>query len=367
MKVLILGGGQLARMLVLAAAPLGIRCQLVDPAAESCAAELAPWHQIPWQALPERNDLLEWADVITFESESVPAEVLAALAARRPVYPSPQVLAKGGDRWLEKQWLQGLGIPVADHRSVQSLAELQTAVAELGCPAFLKWRQQGYDGKGQWRLNEASDLAEIWQQAEGRPAILEAGVAFEREVSLVASRNTRGEMRCYPLTQNLHRNGILVCSEPQAADPLQAEAEGHARTLLETEQYVGTLAIEFFVCEGRLIANEVAPRVHNSGHWTLEGAQTSQFANHLRAICGWPLGETGLLAPTAMLNLISRWPAEPAALAEAGAHLHLYGKAPRPGRKVGHLTLRQPDQEHLTRQRQRLQQWLEETGALPAP
>lgn len=365
MKLLILGGGQLARMLVLAAAPLGIRCQLVDPAPESCAAELAPWHQLPWEVLLERHDLLDWADVITYESESVPSQVLTALAQRCPIYPSPQVLAKSGDRWLEKQWLTTLGIPVASYRAINSLDDLEAAVATLGTPAFLKWRQQGYDGKGQWRLGPDSDLADIWQQSQGRPAILEAGVAFEREVSLIASRNRQGEIRCYPLTENLHHNGILLRSLPRINDVLQAEAEAYARQLLATEEYVGTLAIEFFVCDGRLIANEVAPRVHNSGHWTLEGAQTSQFANHLRAICGWPLGDTGLLTPTAMLNLIGQWPTEAAMLAETGVQVHLYGKLPRPGRKVGHLTLRDADPRQLELRLAQLQLWLEHQEAQP--
>ena len=367
MKVLILGGGQLARMLVLAAAPLGIRCQVVDPAAESCAAEVAPWHRIEWAALPEHRELLAWADVITYESESVPTAVLSALATQHKVAPSAEVLQLSGDRWHEKQWLSRLGVPVAPHRCIDSLADLQAATAELGFPCFLKWRQQGYDGKGQWRLQAGSDLAAVWQAAQGRPAILEAGIAFEREVSLIASRRAGGELVCYPLTENRHQEGILIHSRPLRDDPLQAAAEAHARRLMQAVNYVGTLAIEFFVADGQLMANEVAPRVHNSGHWTLEGAETSQFANHLRAICDWPLGSPQLLAPTLMLNLIGSWPAESLALAEQGAHLHLYGKAPRPGRKVGHLTLRASSEGELMSRWLRVQTILARRSAAPLP
>ncbi|MFC3914600.1 5-(carboxyamino)imidazole ribonucleotide synthase [Pseudaeromonas sharmana] len=355
MNVLILGGGQLARMLILAAAPLGIRCQVVDPAAESCAADLAPWHRMAWDEVLVRRDLLDWADVITYESESVPCALLTALATQHKVAPSAEALQLSGDRWHEKQWLSRLGVPVAPHRCIDSLADLQAATAELGFPCFLKWRQQGYDGKGQWRLNAHSDLASIWQAAQQRPSILEAGIAFTREVSLIASRRAGGELVCYPLTENRHQQGILIHSRPLADDPLQAAAEAHARRLMQAVDYVGTLAIEFFVVDEQLMANEVAPRVHNSGHWTIEGAETSQFANHLRAICDWPLGSTRLLAPTLMLNLIGQWPSEALTLAERGAHLHLYGKAPRPGRKVGHLTLRARSEGELMSHWLRLQ------------
>jgi len=359
MKLLILGGGQLARMLALAAAPLGIECRIVDAQvdgqAEGCAAQVAPFYQRDWLAAGALDDLLAWADRVTYESESIPVPLLESIASQVPLYPPVRAQQLCGDRLIEKQTLSNLGIPVAPHSAVSSFAELEQAVSELGLPAILKWRTQGYDGKGQWRLDATSDLAAIWRAAEARPSILEAMVPFSREVSLLAARSPTGELVCYPLTQNVHRQGILHSSHPLANDPLQAQAEEYARSLLSALEYVGVLAIEFFVHDGRLIANEVAPRVHNSGHWTLEGAQTSQFANHLRAVMGLPLGDTSLIAATAMLNLIGKLPQLPPLLALPDLHLHLYGKAEKPGRKLGHLTLRCASPQALQQQWQQLQ------------
>lgn len=366
MKLLILGGGQLARMLALAAAPLGIECRIVDAQvdgqAEGCAAQVAPFYQRDWSVPGALDDLLAWADVVTYESESIPVALLASIASQVPLYPPVRAQQLCGDRLIEKRTLSGLGIPVAPHREVSSFAELEQAVSALGLPAILKWRTQGYDGKGQWRLDASSDLAAVWRAAEARPSILEAMVPFSREVSLLAARSRTGELVCYPLTQNEHRQGILHSSHPLANDPLQAQAERYARTLLSALEYVGVLAIEFFVQDGRLIANEVAPRVHNSGHWTLEGAQSSQFANHLRAVMGLPLGGTRLLAPTAMLNLIGELPDTRQLLALPDLHLHLYGKAEKPGRKLGHLTLRCASPEALQQQWQQLQGITTTTG-----
>ena len=358
MKLLILGGGQLARMLALDAAPLGIECQVVDSHAESCAAQVAPFSCRDWSVPGALDDLLAWADVVTYESESIPVALLESIASQVALYPPVRAQRLCGDRLVEKRTLTGLGIPVAAHREVNSFAELEQAVAELGATSILKWRTQGYDGKGQWRLNEQSDLAAIWRAAEARPSILEAMVPFSREVSLVATRGHSGEVVCYPLTENSHRQGILHSSRPLMSDPLQAQAEQYAHTLLSALEYVGVLAIEFFVHEGRLIANEVAPRVHNSGHWTMEGAQTSQFANHLRAVTGLPLGSAALIAPTAMLNLIGQLPDPRQVLALSDAHLHLYGKQEKAGRKLGHLTLRSTSSDALQRQWDQLQQLL---------
>lgn len=359
MKLLILGGGQLARMLALAAAPLGIECRIVDAQvdgqAEGCAAQVAPFSCRDWSVPGALDDLLAWADVVTYESESIPVPLLESIASQVPLYPPVRAQQLCGDRLIEKQTLSNLGIPVAPHSAVSSFAELEQAVSALGLPAILKWRTQGYDGKGQWRLDATSDLAAIWRAAEARPAILEAMVPFNREVSLLAARSCTVEQVCYPLTENEHRQGILHSSRPLVDDPLQAQAEEYAHTLLAALEYVGVLAIEFFVHDGRLIANEVAPRVHNSGHWTLEGAQTSQFANHLRAVMGLPLGDTSLIAATAMLNLIGALPQLPPLLALPDLHLHLYGKAEKPGRKLGHLTLRCASPEALQQQWQQLQ------------
>ena len=358
MKLLILGGGQLARMLALSAVPLGIECKVVDCEPQGCAAEVADFYCRDWLQEGALADLLAWADVVTYESESIPVPLLERIAAQVPLYPPVRAQRLCGDRLIEKRTLSSLGIAVAPHREVSSFAELEQAVAELGAPSILKWRTQGYDGKGQWRLDGNSDLAAIWRAAEARPSILEAMVPFSREVSLLAARSRSGDLICYPLTENVHRQGILHSSQPLAADPLQAQAEQYAHTLLPALEYVGVLAIEFFVHEGRLIANEVAPRVHNSGHWTLEGAQTSQFANHLRAVTGLPLGSARLLSPTAMLNLIGSVPDSQQLLALPDAHLHLYGKSPKPGRKLGHLTLRSSSSEALQRQWQQVEQLL---------
>ena len=360
MKLLILGGGQLARMLALSAAPLGIKCQVVDPIPGSCAAQVATFHCRDWSVPGALDDLLAWADVVTYESESIPVALLESIASQITLYPPVLAQRLCGDRLIEKRTLSSLGIPVAPHWEVNSVADLKKAVVTLGVPAILKWRTQGYDGKGQWRLNSKSDLATLWRAAEARPSILEAMVPFSREVSLVAARDRDGEVVCYSLTENVHRQGILHSSRPLRSDPLQDQAEQYARTLLAALEYVGVLAIEFFVHEGRLIANEVAPRVHNSGHWTLEGAQTSQFANHLRAVTGLPLGSAALIAPTAMLNLIGELPDPRQVLALPDAHLHLYGKQEKAGRKLGHLTLRSRSYEEL------LDQWKQLELLLPS-
>ena len=228
MKLLILGGGQLARMLALDAAPLGIECQVVDTHAESCAAQVAPFSCRDWSVPGALDDLLAWADVVTYESESIPVALLESIASQVALYPPVRAQRLCGDRLVEKRTLTGLGIPVAAHREVNSFAELEQAVAELGGTSILKWRTQGYDGKGQWRLNEQSDLAAIWRAAEARPSIVEAMVPFSREVSLVAARGRSGEVVCYPLTENSHRQGILHSSRPLMSDPLQAQAEQYA-------------------------------------------------------------------------------------------------------------------------------------------
>ena len=225
MKLLILGGGQLARMLALDAAPLGIECQVVDTHAESCAAQVAPFSCRDWSVPGALDDLLAWADVVTYGSESIPVALLESIASQVALYPPVRAQRLCGDRLVEKRTLTDLGIPVAAHREVNSFAELEQAVAELGATSILKWRTQGYDGKGQWRLNEQSDLAAIWRAAEARPSIVEAMVPFSREVSLVAARGRSGEVVCYPLTENSHRQGILHSSRPLMSDPPQAQAE----------------------------------------------------------------------------------------------------------------------------------------------
>lgn len=340
MKIGIVGGGQLARMLALAGYPLGFRFQILDPALDACAGQLAFTIQGDYDARLGLESLAAWADVVTFDFENVPAAAAQVLQQQVAFYPPAEALAIAQDRLAEKTLFQQLGIPTPSFATVDSGPELVSAVARLGLPAVLKTRRLGYDGKGQRILRRAEDLEPAWQALGNAPLILEGFVPFEREVSVLAVRSRTGETAFYPLVENHHRDGILRLSRAPFFDPaLEQLGWDYAARLLDRLNYTGLLAIEFFVHNGRLIANEMAPRVHNSGHWTLEGAKTSQFENHLRAILGWPLGATTAVGHSIMLNCIGELPEPAAVLAVPGAHYHAYGKAPRPGRKVGHLTL----------------------------
>ncbi len=344
----IVGGGQLARMLALSGLPLGLRFVFLDPAADACAAAVGQHlhGRFDDQELLER--LADASDVITYETENVPASSVALLAQRRPVYPGSLALGTARDRLHEKTLFGELGIPTPPYAAVDTREDLDAAVAQIGLPAVLKTRTLGYDGKGQAVLRQAEDVAAAWQRLGGVPLILEGFVSFQREVSIVSVRGRDGAMAFYPLSENVHRGGILHSSHCREADPSTALARDYATRLLTHFDYVGVLALELFEADGQLLANEMAPRVHNSGHWTIEGAQTSQFENHLRAILGLPLGSTDPLGCTAMLNLIGELPASSnAVLAVPGAHLHVYDKAPAPGRKLGHVTLRSRDPESL--------------------
>ena len=257
------------------------------------------------------------------------------------MYPQPGVLAVAQDRLLEKTLFRDLGIPTPEFAPVDLRCDLDAAIDRIGLPGILKTRRLGYDGKGQTRLRRRADAAAAWGTLGGQPLIYERLVAFGREVSLLAVRSRRGEIGYYPLTENVHARGILAYSRaPYRAPALQRSAERYLRAVLERFGYVGVLAVEFFIERGRLVANEMAPRVHNSGHWTIEGAECSQFENHLRAILGLPLGSTAARGHSAMVNFIGRLPRPGRVLAEPGLHLHDYGKhAARPGRKLGHATV----------------------------
>ena len=348
MKVGIVGGGQLARMLALAGYPLGLRFQALDPAADACAGQVAPLLQGDYDAATPLELLADWADVVTFDFENVPAAAAHTLEQRVAVCPPPMALAIAQDRVAEKTLFWELGIPTSTFATVASLEELHGAAVRIELPAVLKTRRLGYDGKGQRILRVSGDIEPAWRALGGgdAPLILEGFVPFEREVSILAARRRDGATVFYPLVENRHRDGILRLSRaPYAAPELEREGYHHVRQLLARMNYVGLLAVEFFVKDGHLIANEMAPRVHNSGHWTLEGSETSQFENHLRAILGLPLGSTAAIGHSVMLNCIGSMPERAAVLAVSGAHYHAYGKAARPGRKVGHITLRadQPD------------------------
>lgn len=335
----ILGGGQLARMMALAGHTMGHRFVFLDPAPDACAAPLGELLVAPYDNQAALAQLARTVDVVTFDFENVPAASLAFLAEKIPVFPPPAALQAAQDRLVEKNLFRQLGIATADYVAVATRDELTQAVAQLGLPAILKTRTEGYDGKGQWLLRNQIDVTNAWSELAGRAAILEAFMVFEREVSAIGVRAQSGETRFYPLAENTHRDGVLFQTLSTTDDPMQARAQQQTSLLLNALSYVGVIAVEFFQVGDNLLANEFAPRVHNSGHWTIEGTETSQFENHLRAVTGQPLGQTAARGYFAMLNLIGRMPNPQAVLAIPGAHLHDYGKAPRAGRKLGHVTV----------------------------
>ena len=345
----VLGAGQLGRMLALAGLPLNCSFVFVDPSGAAPAAALGEQIVCDYTD-PAGHAALAQCDVVTYEFESVPVAAAEALAARVPVFPPPQALRVAQDRFFEKSCFKELGIGTAPFEAVDSVDDLARAVAKLGLPAVLKTRRLGYDGKGQFVLKRAEDVSTAWSAVGEAPSILEGFVRFERELSLIAVRGRDGHTAFYPLVENHHEHGILrktLAPAPHLTSALQSAAEAYATRILEHLSYVGVLALELFQVEGTLVVNEIAPRVHNSGHYSIEGSRTSQFENHLRAILGLPLGETAALSPSCMLNLVGTLPSRAAVLAVPDAHLHLYGKAPRPGRKVGHITVRAATESEL--------------------
>lgn len=346
----VLGGGQLGRMLALAGYPLGLRFRVLEPAADAPAGHLAEHMAGSYDDPATLDRFAAGLDVVTYEFENVPVVAAAHLAQRVPVYPPPTALSTAQDRLEEKRLFRQLGIYTPAFSPVDSRRELDDAVRELGLPGMLKTRRLGYDGKGQALLRTPADIKTAWQALGSQPLIYEEYVPFERELSILAVRGRDGATACYPLVENHHRDGILRLSLAPAPDcppALQALAEEYAGRVLDWLDYVGVLAIELFQVGDTLLANEMAPRVHNSGHWTIEGAVTSQFENHLRAVCGLPLGDTASRGHAAMINLIGALPDRATVLAIPGAHLHDYGKAPRAGRKLGHITLVEADHAAL--------------------
>ncbi|MBA8884953.1 5-(carboxyamino)imidazole ribonucleotide synthase [Dokdonella fugitiva] len=336
----VLGGGQLARMLALAGAPLGLRFLVVDSAEDACAAQVAPMLRADWRDFDALADFARRIDVATFDFENVPADTAHWLTEHTKVFPNPRALATSQDRLAEKSLFREIGLDTPAFAAVDSRDDLARAVETIGTPSILKTRRLGYDGKGQFRLKSVADVDAAWEALGGAPSILEAFVPFERELSVVAVRARDGEFRTWPLTQNWHADGILSASLAPAphAETLAPIAFAHARRIAEALDYVGTFALELFVRDGRLLGNEMAPRVHNSGHWTIEGSPASQFENHVRAVLGMPLGDTSALGINAMLNWVGELPPADPVLAEPRAHWHDYGKSPRAGRKVGHAT-----------------------------
>ncbi len=317
----VIGGGQLGRMLALAGRPLDVACRFLDPSPAACAGEVGELLVGSYEDPAMLSRLAEGCDAVTFEFENVPAEAAAAVGC----LPGPAALRTGQDRLVEKRFFRELGIETAPFGTLE----------ETGVPAIVKTRRLGYDGKGQRRTDVLEQLAEN--------ELAEAIVPFDRELSIIGVRGLDGEIRYWPVTQNVHREGILRSSRAPLADAPQAAAEAICRQVLEALDYVGVLGVELFETAGRLLANEFAPRVHNTGHWTIDGALTSQFENHLRAVLGLPLGDTAARGRAVMVNLIGGIPPLGDLAALPGARIHLYGKAPRAGRKVGHVTLLDPD------------------------
>jgi len=341
----ILGGGQLGRMLAMAAAQLGYRTHIYAPEASGPAADVSPhWTQAAYGDADALARFADSVDVVTYEFENIEAAAVDVLASHGLVRPGVKALSIAQDRLAEKRFVCGLGGDAAPFEAVDSLDALETAIANLGVPAILKTNRFGYDGKGQARIMEPGDAAGAWNAIGRAPAILEAFVRFEQEFSVILVRGADGDLRFWDSPANVHEGGILATSTVPAGSLIAAQQEGAramARKVAEALDYVGVLTLEFFASPDGPIFNEMAPRVHNSGHWTIEGAVTSQFENHVRAICGLPLGDTGLAARrVAMQNLLGDAAGDWAGILTDGcAHLHLYGKhEARPGRKMGHVT-----------------------------
>jgi 5-(carboxyamino)imidazole ribonucleotide synthase len=339
MTVGIVGAGQLGRMLALAGYPLGLDFLFLDPSKGAPAGQVAPQIVGEFTNAELLGKLARDTQVLTFDWENISVDALRALPAQTLICPPVDALAAAQDRVLEKQLFERLKIPTTRWRNVESQADLDKAIAEIGLPGVLKTRRLGYDGKGQRVLRKSRDVAGTWDEMGQVPLLYEELVPFDFEVSIIGARSRSGEIAIYPLNGNVHAGGILrLTRAPYGSPTLQREAARHLRRALTHFRYTGILTIEFFVRRGKLIANEMAPRVHNSGHWTIEGAETSQFENHLRAILDLPLGSTRARGHCAMLNLIGEMPEKTGVLDLEGVHLHDYGKSPRPGRKLGHLT-----------------------------
>ena len=348
----VLGAGQLARMLALAGIPLGFKFLYVDPSHSSPASLLGEQIVAPFEDATALQKLADSSDLITYEFENIPVSVVRKLAHTRSVFPPPIALESSQDRLLEKQFFNQHGIDTAPFYPVDDQPSLEQAIAVLKLPLILKTRRFGYDGKGQFLVKSLEDAITAFNQLGQKGIIAEGFVKFDRELSCIAVRGIDGATFFYPLVENFHHEGILRLSLAPAqvhATDLNLQASAQVGRILQALDYVGILAVEFFEKEGKLIANEMAPRVHNSGHWTIEGAETSQFENHIRAVAGLPLGDPKPRGFSAMINIIGSMPDAAKVLQIPGAHLHDYGKEPRAGRKLGHLTIRADSLEELNR------------------
>lgn len=340
MRIGIIGAGQLGQMLGFAARDLDYECCFLDPAPDPPAASTGNVIRAAFDDPAALRKLAEFADVITYEFENVPVDTLLALQDDISIYPPPAALRHAQDRLVEKTLFDALDIPLPQYRAINQRNDLDLAVADLGLPMVVKTRRFGYDGKGQVVVRDGDNLDEVWEMFSGRDAIAEAWVEFDFEVSIIGARNPDGATVVWPLTRNEHVDGILYTSRAPLDNPaLSAIAETYVVRLLEHLDYVGVLALELFVVGKRLLANEFAPRVHNSGHWTIEGSETSQFMNHLLTITGRSPRSTACRGHAGMLNLIGRIPDAVRQFSAPDCALHDYGKAARPGRKLGHVTI----------------------------
>ena len=340
----ILGGGQLGRMLTVAASRLGLKAHIFEPGANTPAGQVA--HQVTTASYEDEAALRRFAqsvDVITYEFENIPTSALDILEQIRPIHPGRRALAKSQDRLSEKEFLTGLGLKVAPYANVTTDAEAEAAAQSIGTPSILKTRRMGYDGKGQIRLKDASDMAEAWQAMQGAPSVLEGFINFTHEVSVIAARASDGQVACYDPGENAHREGILHSTTVPAtlSAAQRMDAVLLAGQILNALDYVGVMGVELFVTTDGLIVNEIAPRVHNSGHWTQNGCDICQFEQHIRAVAGWPLGDGSRHSDIRMENLIGAEMDRVPELRKTNAALHLYGKSEiKPGRKMGHVNFR---------------------------
>ncbi|MCX7544791.1 5-(carboxyamino)imidazole ribonucleotide synthase [Marinicella gelatinilytica] len=344
----ILGGGQLARMMALAGYPLGFNFVFFDPKETACAGQVGRLISADYDNEIAIEEFCQQVDLVTLDFENVPVDTLRNIAKKKPVFPSPDILAIAQDRLLEKQFCHSINVPTAEFEPINGLSELKFAAKKFGFSAILKTRRMGYDGKGQYLIKNEQDLTQIPGNLFEKDLILEQLVPFEREVSVIVARSQSGDIKTWPLCENKHKEGILTTTMvPAKPNDLDATAFEYAIKMAESLQYVGVMVIEFFQTKDQVLVNEFAPRVHNSGHWTIEGAHTSQFENHLRAGLDLPLGDTGMDGMAAMLNWIGAFPDQLHHLTDVGLYWHVYGKQPKPGRKIGHATLTAPDPQQL--------------------
>ncbi|HUR91874.1 MAG TPA: 5-(carboxyamino)imidazole ribonucleotide synthase [Gemmatimonadaceae bacterium] len=361
MNVGVLGAGQLGRMLAIAGQSLDARFRFLDPNPDSPVRDVGELRVAPYDDAAELERFAEGLDVVTYEFESIPIGAVEAVAKHVPVFPPVQALRVAQDRVLEKRCFQHTGIRTAPSRDVASRGDLEKAAHEIGLPAVLKTRRFGYDGKGQVVVRGEDELAGAWDTLGGVPLILEQFVEFDRELSIIGARGRDGGIVFYPLVENEHDNGILACSFAPAdvTDAKTKTACDYVRRMMSGFDYVGVLTLEMFESGDKLIANEIAPRVHNSGHWTIEGAQTSQFENHVRAIMGKELGPAAAVGHSVMLNVLGAAPDMSRIESVPDAKVHMYGKAPAPRRKLGHVTVCGDDPREVRERGASLRQILE--------